>query len=704
MSGSYPPQPPHLVHQLHCDPSSSSPAYPHPAFVHRDSGYSGAPSDHDNMRQPAYDLPAAYTPSYRLPAGGPPAMAPPPFPSSSAPQQQQQGAPSLYSAAALLQQHQANQHAFLSGQTGGNAIFSNLAIRGSESPVTSASGSSATPSSHGRSSVAPASNGHEPSSSASSAQQQQPPSSNPPVSPQDADFSQTFYDPFRIKHRRRTSPPQLRVLEYHFDRNPKPDVSLRRALSEQLDMTPREVQVWFQNRRAKVKKLREKAEREAAASGEADSTRLPTPPPALTALNGSASQLPHPPASLGRGMYGVDDVQAHPASMFSAPPTPYDQSFRPMTSTQPYLPMPPGPPPSVLSAYPPPPSTYSSYPSPLPSAGQSATPSPPIDYHHGHPHATQAVASLPYPPPLPLPTYLDAGYPAPPGRRMSLPAHALYDAAGGPPLASPSSSTTTTFEQAVSSLPPPPTLHAPMQLVPPSSLPAAAGGGAPYYDQLAPAPIHAHAGAASFDGALGGSAAPSLDGLGGAGGNSPRSSYGDGPGSAPPGGAEWDVSQQQQQQGWGERAHYASQLARRRSSAPGEMLLQPLDLASQPYGRASMAYAPAPLQQWGAEYSPAPLSQQQPQPLASSFGYPAPLQQNGALAPPQPPHSARRASVSSLAPISEQPLSQEQLEAQARDGGPVRRPRSGNGHAAAAHPYARSSRSGSGSRSGSDEA
>ncbi|TNY17811.1 homeobox domain-containing protein, partial [Rhodotorula diobovata] len=56
------------------------------------------------------------------------------------------------------------------------------------------------------------------------------------------------------KHRRRTSPPQLRVLEYHFDRNPKPDVSLRRALSEQLDMTPREVQVWFQNRRAKVKK------------------------------------------------------------------------------------------------------------------------------------------------------------------------------------------------------------------------------------------------------------------------------------------------------------------------------------------------------------------------------------------------------------------------------------------------------------------
>lgn len=48
----------------------------------------------------------------------------------------------------------------------------------------------------------------------------------------------------RIKHRRRTSASQLKVLEYHFDRNPKPDVNLRKSLAEQLGMTPREVQVW----------------------------------------------------------------------------------------------------------------------------------------------------------------------------------------------------------------------------------------------------------------------------------------------------------------------------------------------------------------------------------------------------------------------------------------------------------------------------
>ncbi|KAM0789398.1 hypothetical protein ACM66B_000226 [Microbotryomycetes sp. NB124-2] len=72
------------------------------------------------------------------------------------------------------------------------------------------------------------------------------------------------YDPFRTKQRRRTTTEQLKVLESHFNRNHKPDINLRKALAERLDMTPREIQVWFQNRRAKIKKLREKAERAGA--------------------------------------------------------------------------------------------------------------------------------------------------------------------------------------------------------------------------------------------------------------------------------------------------------------------------------------------------------------------------------------------------------------------------------------------------------
>ncbi|KAI8327514.1 homeobox domain-containing protein, partial [Blakeslea trispora] len=55
------------------------------------------------------------------------------------------------------------------------------------------------------------------------------------------------------KHRRRTSRTQLKVLERSFSENSKPNASVRRTLAQTLDMTPRGVQIWFQNRRAKAK-------------------------------------------------------------------------------------------------------------------------------------------------------------------------------------------------------------------------------------------------------------------------------------------------------------------------------------------------------------------------------------------------------------------------------------------------------------------
>lgn len=73
------------------------------------------------------------------------------------------------------------------------------------------------------------------------------------------DFRPTFYNPFEIKHRRRTSRAQLKILEKSFSENPKPNATVRRILAQQLDMTPRGVQIWFQNRRAKAKLLRRKS-------------------------------------------------------------------------------------------------------------------------------------------------------------------------------------------------------------------------------------------------------------------------------------------------------------------------------------------------------------------------------------------------------------------------------------------------------------
>lgn len=76
------------------------------------------------------------------------------------------------------------------------------------------------------------------------------------------DFRTAFYNPFEIKHRRRTSRAQLKILEKSFDENPKPNATVRRLLAQQLEMTPRGVQIWFQNRRAKAKLQRRKSGQE----------------------------------------------------------------------------------------------------------------------------------------------------------------------------------------------------------------------------------------------------------------------------------------------------------------------------------------------------------------------------------------------------------------------------------------------------------
>ncbi|ORZ13674.1 hypothetical protein BCR42DRAFT_453009 [Absidia repens] len=69
----------------------------------------------------------------------------------------------------------------------------------------------------------------------------------------DTDFKPTFYNPNEVKHRRRISTYQCSVLEEEYQTNTKPTAAKRYQLAEQLDMTPRTVQIWFQNKRAKAK-------------------------------------------------------------------------------------------------------------------------------------------------------------------------------------------------------------------------------------------------------------------------------------------------------------------------------------------------------------------------------------------------------------------------------------------------------------------
>ena len=69
------------------------------------------------------------------------------------------------------------------------------------------------------------------------------------------EFKPTFYNPFEVKHRRRTSRSQFKILERAFMENCKPSAVVRKTLAQEFNMSARSIQVWFQNRRAKLKTM-----------------------------------------------------------------------------------------------------------------------------------------------------------------------------------------------------------------------------------------------------------------------------------------------------------------------------------------------------------------------------------------------------------------------------------------------------------------
>ncbi|KAJ2510697.1 hypothetical protein GGI11_005384 [Coemansia sp. RSA 2049] len=62
--------------------------------------------------------------------------------------------------------------------------------------------------------------------------------------------------------RKRITPEQLKELTAVFEKTDTPTHDIREDLSKKLSMTNREVQVWFQNRRAKYNRLRIEQQRQ----------------------------------------------------------------------------------------------------------------------------------------------------------------------------------------------------------------------------------------------------------------------------------------------------------------------------------------------------------------------------------------------------------------------------------------------------------
>ncbi|KAJ2361626.1 hypothetical protein IW150_007196, partial [Coemansia sp. RSA 2607] len=162
----------------------------------------------------------------------------------------------------------------------------------------------------------------------------------PPPQPQPTDLKQNFYNPYHVKHRRRTTKEQLELLEGTFKNTPKPSSDIRKALAQKLSMTAREVQIWFQNRRAKQKNLMMRASSTGAADGEKTSMESETSPlsPAadcvsqaalISSLLPASAGLPVPAASKHARASSADNAQVSAAcpALASPPASSHSSSF-----------------------------------------------------------------------------------------------------------------------------------------------------------------------------------------------------------------------------------------------------------------------------------------------------------------------------------------------------------------------------------------
>lgn len=66
--------------------------------------------------------------------------------------------------------------------------------------------------------------------------------------------------PLMNRKRSRATPEQLAILEATFEKNTSPNSKLREVLAEKVHMSERSIQIWFQNRRAKVKNTQKRAQ------------------------------------------------------------------------------------------------------------------------------------------------------------------------------------------------------------------------------------------------------------------------------------------------------------------------------------------------------------------------------------------------------------------------------------------------------------
>ncbi|KAF2863106.1 hypothetical protein K470DRAFT_280397 [Piedraia hortae CBS 480.64] len=111
----------------------------------------------------------------------------------------------------------------------------------------------------------------------------------------------------RNQKRQRATQDQLVTLEMEFEKNPTPTAIVRERIAQEINMTERSVQIWFQNRRAKIKNLAKRS----IESGE-DCDNIPE-----SMRQYLANQAYGPGKGLGAGLLGRSAAGYGPLGMLN---------------------------------------------------------------------------------------------------------------------------------------------------------------------------------------------------------------------------------------------------------------------------------------------------------------------------------------------------------------------------------------------------
>jgi len=127
------------------------------------------------------------------------------------------------------------------------------------------------------------------------------------------------------KKRQKTTPEQLLILEESFQTDKLPSPSARSKLAKHLGMSPRRVQIWFQNKRAKEKKTNPRGKHHWVVLPSSLSPPSPPSPPSAGSISPPSAGVASPMEGLTNSMGNIlgNDLKK-PTALYPGGMTPFE--------------------------------------------------------------------------------------------------------------------------------------------------------------------------------------------------------------------------------------------------------------------------------------------------------------------------------------------------------------------------------------------